>query len=62
MYTIMTNEQLAEMVRLGVTTPEELRKISGIGGARIGKYGADVVAVLAEGVRKEENNVATAKT
>lgn len=46
-YTVMTNEQLAEMVRLRVTKPEELRKIEGIGDARIAKYGADFVAEMA---------------
>jgi len=46
-YTVMTNEQLAEMVRLRVTAPEELRKIEGIGDARIAKYGADFVAEMA---------------
>lgn len=46
-YTVMTNEQLAEMVRLRVIAPTELRKIDGIGDARIAKYGADFVAEMA---------------
>lgn len=48
-YAVMTNEQLAEMVRLGAATPEDLRKIEGVGDARIGKYGAELVAALAPG-------------
>lgn len=47
-YTVATNEQLAEMVKLGVTTPEDLRKIDGIGDARIGKYGAEFVRALVQ--------------
>lgn len=45
-YTVATNEQLAEMVRLNVTKPGELSKIDGIGDARIAKYGADFVGAL----------------
>ena len=46
MYTIMTNDQLAEMVRRNVCSPEELRTINGIGDARIEKYGAQLLAVM----------------
>ena len=46
-YTVMTNEQLAEMVKLGAAKPEDLRRIEGIGDARIAKYGTDFVAEIA---------------
>ena len=39
-YTIFTNEQLADMVRAKVTTRAGLGKIDGIGEARVEKYGA----------------------
>jgi len=42
----MTNDQLAEMVRRNVCSPEELRTINGIGDARIEKYGAQLLAVM----------------
>jgi superfamily II DNA helicase RecQ len=45
-YTIMTNEQLAEMVRLKVNDLAGLRKIDGIGEARIEKYGEDMLSVI----------------
>lgn len=48
-YTVMTNEQLAEMVRLRVTQPEDLRKIEEIGALRIDTYGTEFVTILAEG-------------
>lgn len=45
-YTIMTNEQLAEMVRLKVNDIAGLRKIDGVGESRIEKYGKDLLEVL----------------
>lgn len=54
-YTVATNEQLAEMVKLGVTKPVELSKIDGIGDARIAKYGAEFVSVLVQGGNGQES-------
>jgi len=48
-YTVMTNEQLAEMIRLGATRLEDLRKIEGIGDVRIAKYGAAFLSEIAAG-------------
>jgi len=48
-YTIFTNEQLADIVRAKVTTKAQLDKIEGLGEARVGKYGARLLAVLTEG-------------
>ncbi len=45
-YTIMTNEQLAEMVKQNIVDPSELTRIEGIGAARIEKYGTDLLSVL----------------
>lgn len=38
-YTIFTNEQLAQMVQTRATTKAALEKIAGVGDARIAKYG-----------------------
>lgn len=43
-YAVATNEQLAEIARRRVKTPEELQAISGLGKSRIDKYGATLVA------------------
>jgi superfamily II DNA helicase RecQ len=45
-YTIMTNEQLAGMVRLNVRDVNGLSRIEGIGESRIKKYGQDLVSVF----------------
>jgi superfamily II DNA helicase RecQ len=42
-YTIFTNEQLAEMARQRVTTREGLERIAGVGDGRIDKYGSQVL-------------------
>jgi len=38
-YAVFTNEQLAEIVRRKVKTKTEMRKIEGIGEAKVEKYG-----------------------
>lgn len=45
-YAVMTNEQLAEMVRLNVSSVDDLKCVKGVGDARIQKYGADLVEAL----------------
>ena len=45
-YTIFTNEQLAQMVQSKVTTKTALEGIAGIGDARIEKYGTRILAFL----------------
>ncbi|MBF8271341.1 MAG: ATP-dependent DNA helicase RecQ [Magnetococcales bacterium] len=47
-YALFTNEQLAEMVQRRVTTPSALLEISGIGDARVEKYGEDFLKLLRE--------------
>lgn len=47
-YAVMTNEQLAEMVRRKVATLSALRDIEGIGESRAGKYGMAFLEALAE--------------
>ena len=45
-YTIFTNEQLAQMVQRRVSTKADLGRIDGVGGARLEKYGDMALAVL----------------
>jgi superfamily II DNA helicase RecQ len=47
-YTIFTNEQLAEIVRTQAATRADLGKIEGIGDARVEKYGSRVLALLGD--------------
>ena len=55
-YTIFTNEQLAKMAQQKIKTLEELGALTGIGTARVDKYGGDVPAVIQEelGQRQKE--------
>jgi len=46
-YTIFTNEQLAQMVQARVQDKAALEKIAGVGDARLDKYGARMLEVLA---------------
>jgi len=43
-YTIMTNEQLAEVVKQKIMDVEGLGQIDGVGAARIEKYGGDLLS------------------
>jgi superfamily II DNA helicase RecQ len=45
-YTVFTNEQLAQMVAARATTKAALEQVAGVGDARIEKYGARVLEVL----------------
>jgi superfamily II DNA helicase RecQ len=45
-YTIFTNEQLAQMVEAKARTRADLERIAGVGDARIEKYGPRFLQVL----------------
>jgi superfamily II DNA helicase RecQ len=45
-YTIFTNEQLAEMARLRPTTKDALGSIAGVGTARLERYGETVLGMV----------------
>ncbi len=47
-YTVFTNEQLAQMVQTRATTRAALEQIAGVGDARIEKYGARVLEFLGQ--------------
>ncbi len=47
-YTIFTNEQLAQMVTSKATTRAALAKIDGLGDARLEKYGRRMLEILSE--------------
>ena len=46
-YTIFTNEQLAEMIRNCCVNKTDLEKIAGVGDGRVAKYGAPFMELLA---------------
>lgn len=46
-YTIFTNEQLAQMVQNRVTSKAAMEKVAGVGDARVEKYGPRVLELLA---------------
>ena len=50
MYAVFTNEQLAEIAKRRCANAADLGKIEGIGPARVEKYGAAVLGVVAAGV------------
>ncbi len=54
LYTIFTNKQLANIAENRVQSREELRKIEGIGAARIDKYG-DIVIELVTSTHEKNN-------
>jgi superfamily II DNA helicase RecQ len=45
-YTVLTNEQLAQMVRKKVNSKAGLKEIEGVGEARVEKYGEGVLKVM----------------
>ena len=45
-YTIFTNDQLAEMVRRRIASKADLEAIAGVGDARVSKYGPQFLAAL----------------
>jgi superfamily II DNA helicase RecQ len=47
-YSLFTNEQMAEMVTRRVTSANALHEIAGVGSSRMKKYSAPFLKVLAE--------------
>lgn len=45
-YAILTNEQMAQMARLRVSSAEDLARIEGFGEARVRKYGKQLLAAV----------------
>jgi len=52
-YTVFTNEQLAQMVQRGVNSKAALREIEGVGEARIEKYADRILLVLSSLVQPQ---------
>jgi superfamily II DNA helicase RecQ len=46
-YTVLTNEQLAQIVQKRINTKAGLKEIEGVGEARVEKYGEAVLKVVA---------------
>jgi superfamily II DNA helicase RecQ len=53
-YTIFTNEQLAQMVMQRASSRADLSKVDGVGDARIDKYGESVLSVLVKAWSHDE--------
>ena len=47
-YTIFTNEQLARIAGQRITTKTGLLGLDGVGEARVGKYGEEVLAIVSD--------------
>jgi superfamily II DNA helicase RecQ len=52
-YTIFTNDQLAQMIIARATTRAALAKIEGVGESRLAKYGERILAILTAAWRVE---------
>ena len=52
-YTIFTNEQIAQMVTSKATTRAALAKIDGLGDAKLEKYGRPILGILATAWKSE---------
>ena len=55
-YTIFTNQQLAEMVTLHIVSKTELRDIEGVGESRVKKYADAILPVLQQALGKKSEN------
>lgn len=44
-YTVFTNEQLAQIAKNRIVNKSELEKVDGIGGARLSKYGDTLIGI-----------------
>lgn len=53
-YAVMTNAQLAEIVEKRMTTLEGLLSISGVGQAKVDKYGPELLKVCSEHFKASE--------
>ncbi|MEZ4599558.1 MAG: HRDC domain-containing protein [Syntrophotaleaceae bacterium] len=53
-YTILTNEQLAEIARNACRTLKQLAAIAGIGPGRLEKYGKGILSLMQEGLDEED--------
>ena len=60
-YTIFTNEQLAQIVENRVESKTDLSKIEGVGESRLAKYSVAVLEILAENKTESEAEAGTDK-
>jgi superfamily II DNA helicase RecQ len=60
-YTVFTNEQLAQMVQTRATTKAALKRIAGVGDARIVKYGLRFLDLLTKQWSGPETDEASRK-
>lgn len=53
-YTIFTNEQLAQIAQNRFAEKANLQKITGVGEGRIKKYGADIIDIISSENKRDE--------
>jgi superfamily II DNA helicase RecQ len=61
-YTVFTNEQLAQIVQQGVSSKSELQKIDGVGESRVEKYGERLLNYLQAGRKEGETSEESVST
>lgn len=54
-YAIFTNEQLAEIAKLRPAQPGDLSRVSGVGQARVDKYGGAVCSAITEHEKQQSD-------
>jgi superfamily II DNA helicase RecQ len=58
-YTIFTNEQLAQIVQARATTKSALEQVVGVGDGRVGKYGDQMLEWLRQQWDRKEDHAAS---
>lgn len=56
-YAIFTNEQLAEMAKKKVRTRADMQKITGVGEAKINKYGDALLENIRKGLKSPDSEI-----
>ena len=61
LYTIFTNEQLAQICEKKVSSKTDLKKIPGIGDIKADNYGEDVIKIISEHLKGISNETVSVK-
>jgi superfamily II DNA helicase RecQ len=56
LFNVFTNDQMAKIAEKKIVSAEGLKRISGVGDARIKKYGAAVIKIVQEETRPQKEN------
>lgn len=58
LYNILNNEQMAYVVQNKICSKGKLKEISGLGDARVEKYGESIIGIMTEEIRKLKTGTA----